>query len=103
MREVLPKRKSLYINVQCSDIGIEAVRADHQVAEVISRVAPKNRSPLIDVQSSDIGFATACAGRQQVVEVVHKVLKSPFIDAQDVTARAGFQQVVEVAHKVLKS
>ena len=57
----------------------------------------------LDAQNLDIGFTTACAGRQQVAEVAHKVPKSPVIDAQDVTARTGLQQDAEAVHKVLKS
>ena len=103
VREVLPKRKSPFIDVQGSDIGLEAARAGQEVAEVISEIPPKHKRPFIDAHNLDIGFTTACAGFHQNAEVAHKVLKSPFIDAQGATACAGPHQVIEVVHKVVKS
>ena len=43
VHEILPKRKSPLIEIQSLDIGLEATRANQEIAEVISEVPPKQK------------------------------------------------------------
>ena len=68
-------------DLRIGENNLEKIAGNQEFLEVL-------KSPLIHAQG-----ATACAGRQQVPEVVHKILKNPFIDAQGSKERSAYERL----------